>query len=206
MVRAFILWLCVLAAPLWADATYRVTVSFDWQQPELEDPHWSRLIAFAHTPRYSLFADGQTASSGLGLVATNGRVSVLQAELDEGQRRGRVGAREVVPGLEAGRGQFVLELTLTEEHHLVSFATMLAPSPDWFSGASGVDLRNAEGWVDQLTRPLWVWDAGVDSGGAFVSANTPTQPRESVRLLVHDAFLKPTGMAPIGDVRFERLR
>ncbi len=206
MVRALILCFCVLATPLWADATYRVTVSFDWQQPELEDPHWSRLIAFAHTPRYNLFADGQTASSGLGLVATNGRVTVLQAELDEGQRRGRVGARKVVPGLETGRGQFVLELEVSQEHYLVSFATMLAPSPDWFSGAAGVDLRDAEGWVDELTRPLWVWDAGVDSGAAFVSSNAPTQPRESVRLLVHGAFLTETGMTPIGHVRFERLR
>jgi len=206
VLRALVFCLCVLATPLWAEATYRVTVIFDWQQPELDDPHWSRLIAVAHTPRYSLFADGQTASSGLGLVATNGRVSVLQAELDEGQRRGRVGARKVVPGLETGRGQFVLELAVSQEHHLASFATMLAPSPDWFSGAAGVDLRDAEGWVDVVTRPLWVWDAGVDNGVAFVSANAPTQPRESVRLLVHDAFLTPTGMAPIGHVRFERLR
>ena len=189
------------------DARYQISVELNWTGGEghPDDRHWSRLIAFAHSGRYSLFADGDTASSGLALVATNGRVSVLEAELDEGRRRGRVGAHVVQPGLPEGTGRFEVELTLTDKHNRVSFATMLAPSPDWFTGASGVSLRNGDDWIAEVTIPLWVWDAGADSGPDFEGPNVDTQPRQSVRLLTHPAFLKPEGLIPIGQAVIQRL-
>ena len=201
-----ILAVLICAPPLWADeaARYGVTVQMNWQtvggQPA--DPHWSRLIAFAHSSRYTLFADGETASSGLALVATNGRVSVLEAELGEGRRRGRVGESLVLPGIEA-EGVFQFEIDVSEKFSRVSFATMLAPSPDWFTGATGI-LRPGDGWVETLELPLWVWDAGADSGPDFTSANAETQPRQSVRLLTHPAFLRPDGLEPVGRVTFRR--
>lgn len=187
---------------------YAVTVTFSWDGAPADghpaDKHWSRLIAFAHSSRYDLFGDGDTASSGLALVATNGRVSVLEAELAEGRRRDRVAGQVVLPGLDTGEGTFVFEIDVTEKHRFVSFATMLAPSPDWFSGVSGVDLMDDGVWRD-LTLPLWVWDAGADSGPDFSGPNMSTQPRQSVRLLTHPAFLTPAGLDPIGSVAFRRL-
>ncbi len=192
-----LLWPVALVAQ--ETAEYDLRVELDWQtQGEPENPHWSRLLAVTHTSRYVLFADGQTASSGLALVATNGRVSVLEAELAEAGRRNRAASPVVVPGLPNGQGVFELTLTATERMHYVSFATMLAPSPDWFTGASGVALRDEDGWIDSVRVPLWVWDAGADSGSSFSSPNTVTQPRESVRLLTHPAFLRSDGLRPIG--------
>ncbi|WP_147107692.1 spondin domain-containing protein [Tateyamaria sp. syn59] len=185
-------------------AQYRVDVTFNWSDPRL-DAHWSRLIAFAHSSRYSLFRDGDTASSGLALVATNGRVSVLEAELAEGRRRGRVGAHMVLPGI-ASPGAFSFELTLDYRLDHISFATMLAPSPDWFSGASGVSLRVDEVWQDSVSVTLWPWDAGADSGPDHTGPNIDTQPRQSVRLLAHPDFLTPDGLKPIGHAIFTRLR
>ncbi len=191
-------------------ARYRVTVAMNWagdaggMHPDM--PHWSRLIAVAHTSRYALIEDGQTASSGLALVATNGRVSVLEAELAEARRRGRAGMPVVLPGIADGVGRFEFEIDLTERHARVSFATMLAPSPDWFSGVSGADLRGGGDWKDIAVLPLWVWDAGADSGLDFEGPNIDTQPRQSVRLLTHTAFLRPDGLDPIGTVTFERIR
>ncbi|WP_415919813.1 spondin domain-containing protein [Tateyamaria sp. SN6-1] len=203
------LWLVTGAAFAQEEARYRIEVTFAWDGAtgagHPEDKHWSRLIAFAHSARYALFEDGDTASSGLALVATNGRVTVLEAELAEARRRGRVGAHVVAPGLDNGVGTFVVELPVTARHSLVSFATMLAPSPDWFSGVSGVELRDADMWRDAVSRPLWVWDAGADSGPAFSGPNMDTQPRQSVRLLTHPAFLTDAGLRPIGTVRFTRL-
>ena len=86
-------------APLLAQDTvqYQLRVEVNWQaNGEPDNPHWSRMLAVTHTPRYSLFADGETASSGLALVATNGRVSVLEAELAEAARRNRAGPPVVV--------------------------------------------------------------------------------------------------------------
>lgn len=187
-------------------AVYRVSVAFDWQGSAADghpaNPHWSRLIAVAHSSRYGLFRDGDTASSGLALVATNGRVSVLEAELAEARRRGRAGMPVVIPGLAEGQGTFAFDLAVDAKLSRVSFATMLAPSPDWFSGASGVVLRVDDSWVDAVEVPLWVWDAGADSGADFEGPNDETQPRQSVRLLTHPAFLRPDGLRPIGVATF----
>lgn len=198
--------LAATVASAQSEARYRVDVSFEWQadDPGL-NPHWSRLIAFAHSSRYALFADGATASSGLALVATNGRVSVLEAELAEARRRGRAGTPIVLPGIEDGVGTFSFDLSVDEKLSRVSFATMLAPSPDWFSGVSGVVLRDGETWRDEVRVPLWPWDAGADSGVDYQGANIDTQPRESVRLLTHPDFLTPDGLAPIGQATFTRL-
>lgn len=208
MMRILILSWLAMAMPLAAQETvrYAVEVSFDWQPGDaVEDPHFSRLIAFSHSSKYSLFRDGDTASSGLALVATNGRVSVLEAELAEARRRGRVGAHIVKPGIH-GVGAFTFELSFDDKLAYAAFATMLAPSPDWLSGASGVHMRDALGnWRETMTIPLWVWDAGADSGMDFVAPNAPTQPRQSVRLLTHPAFLRPEGLRPIGEARFQRI-
>ncbi len=186
--------------------SYRVEVALDWKASEAgpDNPHWSRLIAVAHSGRYDLFADGDTASSGLALVATNGRVSVLRAELAEVQRRRRAGEIVELPGIATGVGRFAFDIALTDRFDQVSFATMLAPSPDWFTGVSGVDLKPEDVWLDQVSVALWPWDAGADSGPDFEGPNVPTQPRQSVRLLTHPAFLTEDGMRPIGRATFSR--
>lgn len=200
--------LVCLALPGFASAQdtarYQVDIDFNWSAaPEL-DAHWSRLIAFAHSSRYTLFEDGATASSGLALVATNGRVSVLEAELAEGRRRGRVGQHVVLPGI-ASPGTFTFALDVDVMFSRMSFATMLAPSPDWFSGLSHVNLRDEDVWRDQFSVALWPWDAGVDSGPDYTEPNIDTQPRQSVRLLTHPDFLTPEGLRPIGRATFTRL-
>ena len=184
-------------------ARYRVDVTFSWADPDL-DAHWSRLIAFAHSSRYSLFQDGETASSGLALVATNGRVSVLEAALAEGRRRGRVGAHLVLPGIESP-GSFSFELDVDERLNRIAFATMLAPSPDWFSGVSGIALRMDGLWRDRVEVPLWPWDAGADSGPEYTGPNVETPPRQSVRLLTHPDLLTADALKPIGQATFTRL-
>ncbi|WP_299503801.1 spondin domain-containing protein [uncultured Roseobacter sp.] len=202
------LWCCTAAASA-DEVVYDIEVTLNWSEDTAlsppDDAHWSRLIAFAHSGRYTLFRDGDTASSGLALVATNGRVTVLEAEVAEAARRGRAAAPVILPGTDAGRGTFEFTLVLSEKHDQVSFATMLAPSPDWFSGVSNISLKTPEGWRENLTVPLWVWDAGADSGQTYSGPNLPTQPRQSIRLLTHPAFLQADGLRPIGRAVFSRV-
>ena len=52
--------------------------------------------------------------------------------------------------------------------HLMSFLTMLGPSPDWNVGLSAEDLCTKEcGWVQHMTQDLIPWDAGTDSGFTY---------------------------------------
>ncbi len=83
--------------------------------------------------------------------------------------------------------------------------TMVAPSPDWFTGVAGLMLLRKGQWVAGLTVPLWAWDAGTDSGATFTAKNQDTQPRESVRLIAAPHFLAAGGLRAVGSVSFVRL-
>lgn len=190
---------------------YRVTVTLNWTAADFprdypDDPHFSRFIGMTHNERYELFADGRTPTTGLGLVATNGRVSVLLAELEEMSRRKRIGSVVHADALKSGVGVVEMQIEMTPDHNRFSFVTMVAPSPDWITGVSGVTLNPQGGWVDTITLPLWVWDAGVDGGQSFTSQDDPLAVKESTRLAAVPYFLYPSGMKPIGMVRFDRIK
>lgn len=198
-------------APAAADGSvsYCLTARFAWSAETHpvgfpDNPHFSRLIGAAHSSRYSLFADGDTASSGLGLVATNGRVGVLEAEFAEGARRKRVGEVFRTDGLATGVGSLSVKITASEKHSQVSFTTMLAPSPDWFTGVSSLALKDGESWRDEVSVPMWVWDAGIDDGESYDAPNAPIQPRQSIRLAAGPQFLGVTGLFPIGEAVLKR--
>jgi hypothetical protein len=55
--------------------------------------------------------------------------------------------------------------TTSKNHHFLSFATMIGPSPDWVAGVSGLDLclPNCT-WVDHYEESLHAIDAGTDMG------------------------------------------
>lgn len=167
--------------------------------------HFSDLFGATHDPRYTMFADGQTASSGLRLVAENGRGSVLMAELAEARRRKRVGNTFTGEGAPAVPGEMSTEFQIDTLHPLVSFVTMLAPSPDWFTGLAAVDLAPRGAWLELVEEPLWIWDAGTDSGATFEAEDVDTQPRQSVRLLTSRHALDQTGLLRLGRARIERM-
>jgi len=168
--------------------------------------HFSDLTGASHDSRYVLFADGQTASSGLELLAENGRASILQAELAEANRRARVGAVFTGEGLRTVPGVITAEFDIDADHSLISLATMIAPSPDWFTGVSGINLAKERAWIDRLELPLWAWDAGTDSGRTYAAPDMDTQPRESVRLLATPHFLREDGLRREGTAIFVRIR
>lgn len=190
-------------------ASYEVTVEFHWSEKNYplnypSSAHWSSMFVATHDERYSLFADGNTATTGMALLATNGRTSILQAEFAEAKRRRRVGLNQTVSPPQGGSGIFRFNIEATVDFPMLSFATMIAPSPDWFSGATSVSLRTEAGWKDAIRLPLFVWDAGADNGMDFVAQNDETQPMQSVRLLTHPSFLHANGIHPIGIAKFVR--
>ena len=153
-----------------------------------------------------MFRDGHTASSGLELVAENGRVATLKAELTEAKRRRRVGTLIEGPDLPRVPGTLQVKFQATARHSLLSFVMMVAPSPDWFSGAADVALMTAGNWIDTAEIVLWAWDSGPDSGRIFTAPNNDTQPQQSIRLVATPHFLGDAGLVPIGTARLRRVR
>ena len=170
-----------------------------------EDPHLSGLIGITHNSRYVLFRDGYTASSGLELVAENGRKTTLLAEFKEGERRNRIGTVIEGPGLERAPGTIRVTFETTMRHSFLSFITMIAPSPDWFTGVSDLALAVDGNWIDEITVPLWAWDSGTDGGLTYMAADEDIQPRQSVRLIASPHFLTTTGLVAVGTVTIRRI-
>lgn len=74
---------------------------------------------------------------------------------------------------------------------------MVAPSPDWFVGVSGLDFRANGQWIDSLVLDLDTHDAGTDAGSDFTSPNTDITPHIPISILGDPL----TGLPPLG--RFE---
>ncbi|MDX1514976.1 MAG: spondin domain-containing protein [Gammaproteobacteria bacterium] len=182
----------------WSPSTH----SFEWPA---EGGHLSDLTGVTHNSRYVMFDDGRTASSGLRLIAENGRAGIMLAELEEARRRNRIGQIIYGEKLERVPGSILSEFEASEDHPLVSFVTMLAPSPDWFTGAASIRLRADGAWRDRVEGQLYAWDAGTDSGKSYLAENSETQPAESIRLLATPHFLTASGLLPVGRYLIERL-
>lgn len=171
------------------------TAPHDWPGA---DAHLTVFFGTMHDDRYVLFADGRTASSGLRSVAEAGRIRILRAEIEDAQRRGRIGETWQAEAPATLPGRVSVTFTATEDHPMLSFVTMIAPSPDWFTGLASVSLRPEGEWIDTLRLPLWAWDAGTDSGTRYTSPNAETQPAQSIRLQSGREFLTDEGLVPVG--------
>lgn len=212
--RTFAALACLLALPASAQTEtpvrYRLDVIYSWSaatHPDRfpADAHIARLFGVPHAKRYVLFRDGNTASSGVILMAENGRDTVLQAEWTEAARKDRVGVPFEAPDLAVLPGAVSVEFETTADRPFVSFVSMIAPSPDWFTGLASVDLQEGDVWRDSITLPLWAWDAGSDSGETYASENAEVQPRQSVRLLTAPQFFGEEGLQAVGQAVLTRV-
>lgn len=138
-------------------------------------------------------------------MAEGGRTTPLDQEVSAAIAAGT--AQHLLRGdpLNAVPGAVTLELEISQSHPLVTVVTMIAPSPDWFVGVSGLPLFVDGQWVDERTIPLEPWDAGTDSGVTFTSADLMTAPPQPVSRIL-GAPLSPGGrVTPLGTFRFQRL-
>jgi hypothetical protein len=82
---------------------------------------------------------------------------------------------------------------------------MVAPSPDWFVGVTGLDLFQGGVWADEIVVPLAPWDAGTDNGRSFESPNREAIPHQPISLITTSP-LAPSGAAePLGTFTFRRV-
>lgn len=189
---------------------YKLEITVTWSAEThpydfFADAHLTRLIGATHNERFVLFGDGRTASSGLQSVAERGRTDILTAEMEDAKDRERLG--EIFHGDPLGPvpGKITAEISATEEYSLVSFATMIAPSPDWFTGGASIALFEDGSWRDRAEVAIWPWDAGTDSGTTWLAENEETQPRQSIRLITTPHFLGADGLRPIGTAVLHRI-
>ena len=139
--------------------------------------HFSRLIGGVHSDAVTFLESGGTASAGVESMAEVGGWTALQGEV---QGAG-AGALSVLAGDTdsiSPTTSKTLTATLTTEHPRITLVTMVAPSPDWFVGVSGLPLLDAQGrWLRSHEVHLYPWDAGTEDGSEFSLTNVATSPQ-----------------------------
>uniref|UniRef100_A0AAR2K3Y0 Spondin-1 n=1 Tax=Pygocentrus nattereri TaxID=42514 RepID=A0AAR2K3Y0_PYGNA len=204
-------------------AKYRVTFYGNWSEklhpkdyPRRAN-HWSAIIGASHSKNYVLWEYGGYASEGVKQVAELGSPVKMEEEIRQKgdevltviKMKAQWPAWQPLNVRAAPSAEFSVDRT----RHLMSFLTMLGPSPDWNVGLSAEDLCTKDcGWVQKLVQDMIPWDAGTDSGVTYESPNKPTVPQEKIRPLTsldhpQSPFYDPEGGAitPVARVVVERI-
>ncbi|XP_066505539.1 spondin-1b [Hoplias malabaricus] len=204
-------------------AKYRLTFYGNWSEkvhpkdyPRRAN-HWSALIGASHSKNYMLWEYGGFASEGVRQVAEFGSPVKMEEEI---RQKGDdvmtvIKTKAQWPAWQPLniRAAPSAEFSVDRARHLMSFLTMLGPSPDWNVGISGENLCTRQcGWVQRLVKDLLPWDAGTDSGLSYESPNKPSNPQERIRALSsldhpQSPFYDPLGgpITPLARVVVERI-
>ena len=116
-------------------------------------------------------------------MSEEGSVSPLDDEIAAAQSAGiadtliRGGGLPVSPGTES------VEFDVTSPFPFLTLVTMVAPSPDWFVGVSGVPLFANGQWLNEVVYELFPWDAGTDSGATYESDDADIMPQAPISLI-----------------------
>ena len=132
----------------------------------LSGAHFSGLIGAPHSAKYHLFKEGALATPGLELVSHKGSKSPLDDELRAAAAAGNAGTFFDTGVFLDVTSPKSVTFEVSDKFPLVSVVAMIAPSPDWFVGVSGVDLRENGKWVETRTVQAYAWDSGVTTAAA----------------------------------------
>lgn len=190
-------------------AVYEVTFVDRWNAADhLDFPpnaHYSPILAVTHDSDYHIFKMGALATPGLEQLAESGATSIIRSELGRAQRAGHVDrVTQSDPLFPHRDGRVIrLKVRVTNNHPLVSLATMIAPSPDWIVGVDSLNLKNGNAFVDAVQVRLYAINAGTedgDFGGNFSINNPASNPPMPIRSLRGQSGFN----APFATVTFEK--
>ena len=191
-------------------ARYRVTFEASWSaQSHPNDPprtpHFSRLIGGTHRSTVKFWEAGTPASEGVRLMAEQGRTTPLDTEIEAAIAAGQAQRVLVGEGIDRSPDRITLDFEISRDFPQVTLVSMLAPSPDWFVGVTGLGLVENGEWVAEKTVVLQPWDAGTDSGQTFSSADMRTSPFQPIQLIRSGPLVVGASVPPVGTFTFRRL-
>lgn len=181
-------------------ATYQLTFESEWSgstHPSAfpSGAHFSGLIGTTHNSSISYWAVGQPASAGVKQMAETGSKAGLISIFNSSDDGGSSDKRINQGGLSTSPASITFTFSVSTMHPLLTLVSMIAPSPDWFVGVSGLPLRTQNGWVNSLSVDLFAFDAGTDSGSSYTAADQATQPPSTISALIEPPF-RVNGVVP----------
>ena len=181
-------------------ATFTVTFQGNWTTAStpggvVSGAHFTTLIGAVHNDMVTFWESGGTATAGVENVAELGITGTFKSEINANSNAISVIQKSVSGG---GTGSATFNVTVTNEHPLITLLSMIGPSPDWFVGVSGRSLLDMQGdWESLLEVDLFPYDAGTEDGTEFSLSNSATSPQGVITSI--------KGMGKFSNVRMARL-
>jgi len=196
------------AAPT-TPAEYTVIIKSTWTKAThpFEYPsgaHFSGMIGASHNAKYSIFAVGRRPTPGLERLSEEGKHSPLDTEIRTAIDQGNALMLFESGGLKNWKDSMVATVRVDPAHPLVSVVNMVAPSPDWFTGASDVNLMENGAWVARRTLTLPAYDSGGDDGKTYNAPDRDTNPKKPTTRAATRHFVIKGRVKPVATVTFVR--
>lgn len=160
--------------------------------------HFSPPVGAAHSPEtYPMFQVGEMSSPGLDQLSQTGGTDIMASELKTKVRDRDILSMDVcqTPFDAVGTSDWMF-LYVDGSNPYISYATMIAPSPDHFTGVR-TNMCSKGSWMKLARVEAGAWDSGSAGG-----------PRKPIAPLECDSkYYCNTGssIAPFGSVYFENL-
>ena len=167
-------------------------------------PHFSGLIGASHDESYSIFAEGSLPTPGLERLSEEGKHSPLDDEIRAAAASGSVGMLFETGALRDFSDSLVTTVRVDAAHPLVSLVAMVAPSPDWFTGAANVNLMENDTWVASRTIELNAWDSGGDDGTTYKAPDKDNNPKKPTSKAMTSHFVINGVTVPVATLTFVR--
>lgn len=170
----------------------------------LTGPHFSGLIGATHNTGYTLFAEGGMPTPGLERLSEEGRHSPLDDEIRAVVASGSAGVLFESGPLRDFADSLVTTVQVDAAHPMLSLVAMIAPSPDWFTGAANVNLMENGEWTASRTMQLYAWDSGEDDGATYTAPDRDTNPKRPTSRAATRHFVANDQPVPIATLTITR--
>jgi hypothetical protein len=188
--------------PLWTKE------NFPFEYPDtslIHKPHFSGLIGTAHNANYHLFMEGQMPTPGLERLSEEGKHDPLDAEIKAAIGAGNALALTESDPLKDFSQTATTEVLVDDAHPMVSLVAMIAPSPDWFTAVSDVNLMENGSWVASKTVDAEAWDSGGDDGTTYLADDKDNDPKKPTSMNKSRQFTKDGQSMPVARITFTRI-
>ena len=192
-------------------ATYEITVVRTWSEATnpLDWPgvtaHFTGGIGATHSDAYAMFGAGKIATPGLEMLSQKGMSTPFDQELAAAQGRGSVGAIFQTSAVWTVGGSTTAQVRATDAFPLLSFAMMIAPSPDWFTGVPSLVLRRNGQWIESETVTLYAWDSGTNNAATYKADKIAVNPFVPTALNDAPMFMKDGKRIPVGTATIRKV-
>ena len=191
----------IVVKSTWTVATH----PFEYPAPGvLTGPHFSGLIGTAHNAGYQIFSEGTSPTPGLEHLSEEGKHTPLDEEIRAAIAAGNAGMLVETDALRNFNDSLVATIHVDSLHPLVSMVMMVAPSPDWFTGISNVNLMENGQWVSSRRFDLIGWDSGGDDGTTYKAPEMDTSPKKPTSRAMTPHFVINGVDVPVGSLTLTR--